>query len=148
VAGKKRKRLQSGEDVETEAGDDEPLRKRRGSVKSDLGDEVPTGTPLSREATEDVGKPNEISHNGTPADDTQDLDVPAALTRGKKGKKGKRKGRKAKDVDEDIENGGTGDIGAEGAEDHLQDDDEGGDGAEEGDDADATAKSEEESKCF
>lgn len=147
LAGKKRKRLQSGEDVEAEASDDEPLRKRRASVKSDLGDDVPVGTPLSREATEDMGKPSEASQNGTPADETQDLDASAAPTRGRKGKKGKRKGRRVKEMDDETENGGAVDVGAEGAEDDLQDDDEVADGAEEGDDAEAAAKSEEESKC-
>jgi hypothetical protein len=148
VTGKKRKRLQSGEDVELEASDDEPLRKRRASVRSDLGDEVPAGTPLSREGTEDVGKPSELSHNGTPADENQELDVSSAPTRGRKGKKGKRKGRRAKDMNDETENGGAVDVGAEDAEDQLQDDDEGADGPEEGDDADAAAKTEEESKYF
>ncbi|KAL1986911.1 hypothetical protein VTN96DRAFT_5328 [Rasamsonia emersonii] len=145
VAGKKRKRLPSGDDLGTEPGDGEPLRKRRGSVKSDIGEEVPAEVPLSREATEDVTKLTETSHNGTPADDTQDLYVPAAPTRAKKGKKGKRKGKKVKEVDEETENGGAVDAGTEGAaEDQLHDDEDAGEVAEEGEDADAAAKSEEE----
>ncbi|KAL1967118.1 hypothetical protein VTN77DRAFT_3409 [Rasamsonia byssochlamydoides] len=145
VAGKKRKRLQAADDLDTEPGDEEPLRKRRGSVKSDLGEEVAAESLLSREATEDVTKPTDTSHNGTPADDTQDLDVPAAPTRAKKGKKGKRKGKKVKEVDEETENGGAVDAGTEGAaEDQLHEDEEAGEVAEEGDDVDAAAKSEEE----
>jgi hypothetical protein len=144
VTGKKRKRLESGDELATEPSDDGPLRKRRGSLKSDLGEEFPAGTPLSREPTEDVSKLTETSQNGTPADDTQDLDAPAAPIRGKKGKKGKRKGKKVKDADEETENvdGAT----EAGAGDHLHDDEEAGDVAEEGDDADAAAKSEEERK--
>lgn len=149
VAGKKRKRLPSGDDLGTEPGDGEPVRKRRGSVKSDIGEEVPAEVPLSREATEDVTKLTETSRNGTPAEDTQELDVPAAPSRAKKGKKGKRKGKKVKEVDEETENGGVVDAGTEGAaEDQLHDNEDAAEVAEEGEDADAAAKSEEECKCL
>ncbi|KAH8701085.1 Sds3-like-domain-containing protein [Talaromyces proteolyticus] len=139
VAGKKRKRLLSA-DVEADLGDNEPLRKRRGSLKSEIGDELPIETPLSHEGTEDASK-HEISRKGTPLEDAQDLDVPAVATRGKKGKRGKRRGRKAKDADEDMENG---DSIVEGTEDQLQEDEETGEAGDDADDAEATAKSEEE----
>jgi hypothetical protein len=141
AVGKKRKRLQSAEDVEADFGDSEPLRKRRASLKSDQGDEPPTETPLSREGSEDASK-HDISHKDNIADEGQDLDVPAVSTRGKRGKKGKRKGRKAKDADEDVENG---DGALDVTEDNLQEDEENGEVAEDGDDADVAAKTEEES---
>ncbi|CRG92165.1 hypothetical protein PISL3812_09221 [Talaromyces islandicus] len=138
--GKKRKRLQSADDVEEEFGDSEPLRKRRASLKSDQGDEAPAETALSREGSEDASK-QDIAHKENIADEGQDLDVPAVSTRGKRGKRGKRKGRKAKDADEEMENG---DGALEGAEDNLHDDEDNGEMAEDGDDADVAAKTEEE----
>ncbi|KAL2000937.1 hypothetical protein VTN02DRAFT_2453 [Thermoascus thermophilus] len=146
-AGKKRKRLESGDDTGTEAGEDEPLRKRRGSAKSDVAEEALDEAPLSPEPTEDVSKHNEVSHEGTPAvEEAQDLDVPPAPVRGKKGKKGKRKGKKVKEADEEMEVGGAVEAGTEGAaDDHLPEDEEPAEGAEEVDDAEAIAKLEEES---
>lgn len=141
AVGKKRKRLQSAEDAEADFGDSEPQRKRRASLKSDQGDEAPTETPLSREGSEDASK-HDISHKNNMADEGQDLDVPAVSTRGKRGKKGRRKARKAKDADEEVENG---DGALEGAEDNLQEDEDNGEMAEDGDDADVAAKTEEES---
>jgi hypothetical protein len=145
VAGKKRKRSQANEDVDTEMGDDdEPLRKRRGSVGADeIQDEAGTDALTTREETEEVGQ-HDASGKGTPLDEAQDSSVPAIATRGgKRGvKKGKRKGRRARDTDEDLENG------AENTEDQLQEDEETGDVADDVNDADATAKSEEECKSF
>lgn len=147
-AGKKRKRLESGDDTGTEAGEDEPLRKRRGSVKSYVAEEALDEAPLSPEPMEDVSKHNEVSHEGTPAvEEAQDLDVPPAPVRGKKGKKGKRKGKKVKEADEEMEVGGAVEAGTEGAaDDHLPEDEEPAEGAEEVDDAEAIAKLEEECK--
>uniref|UniRef100_A0A093V799 Transcriptional regulatory protein DEP1 n=1 Tax=Talaromyces marneffei PM1 TaxID=1077442 RepID=A0A093V799_TALMA len=141
VAGKKRKRSQANEDLDTEMGDDdEPLRKRRGSVGADeIQDEVGGDVLTTREETEEVGQ-HDASGKGTPLDETPDSAVPTIATRGgKRGvKKGKRKGRRARDTDEDLENG------AENTEDQLQEDEETGDVADDANDADAVAKSEEE----
>lgn len=145
VAGKKRKRSQANEDLDTEMGDDdEPLRKRRGSVGADeIQDEVGGDVLTTREETEEVGQ-HDASGKGTPLDETPDSAVPTIATRGgKRGvKKGKRKGRRARDTDEDLENG------AENTEDQLQEDEETGDVADDANDADAVAKSEEECKSI
>jgi hypothetical protein len=148
LAGKKRKRFHSGEDTGTEAGEDGPLKKRRSSFKSDLGeDEAVVEPPLSPEPVDDGLKLNEVSNRDTPADETPDRDISAtpAASRVKKGKKGKRKGRR-KEMDEDTDTGGV-EPSAEGApDDPLPDDEDAGEVGEEGDDAEAVAKSEEESK--
>lgn len=143
IAGKKRKRLLATDDVEADAGDDEPLRKRRGSVGGeDIEDEVAADTPTIREETEEVSK-QDVSRKGTPADDIRDSVAPTILTRGKRGKKGRRKGRRARDLEDDMENA---DGAIESTEDQLLEDEEGGDAAEDVNDADAAAKTEEESK--
>lgn len=145
VAGKKRKRPQANEDVDTEMGeDDEPLRKRRGSVGADdIQDEAGGDALTTREETEEVGQ-HDTSGKETPLDEAQDSAAPAVATRAaKRGvKKGKRKGRRARDTDEDLENG------AENTEDQLQEDEETGDVADDAHDAEAAAKSEEECKSL
>lgn len=145
VAGKKRKRPQANEDVDTEMGeDDEPLRKRRGSVGADdIQDEAGGDALTTRDENEEVGQ-HDASGKETPLDETQDSAAPAAATRAaKRGvKKGKRKGRRARDTDEDLENG------AENTEDQLQEDEETGDVADDANDAEAAAKSEEECKSI
>jgi hypothetical protein len=147
LAGKKRKRLHSGDDTGTEAGEDGPLKKRRASLKSDLGeDEAVVEPPLSPEPVDDGLKLNEVSNRDTPADETPDRDISTtpAAARGKKGRKGKRKGRRIKDMDEETDTGGV-EPGTEGApDDPLPDDEDAGEAGEEGDDAEAVAKSEEE----
>ncbi|GAD92685.1 transcriptional regulatory protein DEP1 [Paecilomyces variotii No. 5] len=146
-AGKKRKRFESGDDTGTDQGEQEPLRKRKSSLKSDAAEVTLEGTPLSPEPTEETSKVNEMSNEGTPlAEEAPELEVPVAPTRGKKGKRGKRKGRKAKDADEDTEIGGAVEAGAEGlADDQVPDEEEGAEGVEEPEDAEAVAKAEEES---
>lgn len=142
VTGKKRKRLHAGEDLEADVGDDEPLRKRRGSLKGDdVNDEAATDTLAVAEEAED--SKHDASRKGTPADEAQDLAAPSIVTRGKRGKRGKRKGRKTRDVEDELENG---DVAVESTEDPLPEDEEAGDAAEDANDADATAKSEEECK--
>ncbi|RAL07439.1 uncharacterized protein BO97DRAFT_251557 [Aspergillus homomorphus CBS 101889] len=140
-AGKKRKRLESGDELGTELDEDDlPSQKRRGSVKSDLSDPPPDDIVLSPEPMEDPSKPLE---EDTPADETPELMSHAVPTKGKRAKKGKRKGRKARDADDDLENG-AGEMGAE-ADDNLGDDDTAERG-EDVDDGEAAAKMEEESK--
>jgi hypothetical protein len=144
IAGKKRKRLQAGEDLEADVEDGEPLRKRRSSLKDEeAGEEAAADISAIREETEEASK-LESSRKGTPADDAQDSATPINATRGgKRGKKGKRKGRKARDLEDELENG---DVAIESTEDPLAEDDEAGDAVEDVNDADAAAKNEEECK--
>lgn len=154
--GKKRKRLESAEDTGTEQSEQEPLRKRKGSLKSDAAEAAIEATietaieetPLSPEAAEDTPKINEISTEGTPlAEEAHEPEVHTVPSRGKKGKKGKRKGRKANHVDDETEIGGAVEASAEGlTDDHLPDDEEAAEGVEETEDAEAIAKAEEEGK--
>ncbi|KAG5300945.1 transcriptional regulatory protein DEP1 [Histoplasma ohiense] len=102
---KKRKRLDSEGDVSPESGEEEPLRKRRGSVpvsgtaSKSLPDFPPT--PTIAEALQKTG---ETSPDETPvAEETQSLDARAPVSRGKRGKKGKRKGRNVKQAYDDAE---------------------------------------------
>ncbi|RAH76430.1 transcriptional regulatory protein Dep1 [Aspergillus japonicus CBS 114.51] len=138
--GKKRKRLESGDELGTEIDDDDlPSQKRRGSVKSDLSDPPPDDIALSPEPMEDLSKAIE---EDTPADETPELTSHAVPTKGKRAKKGKRKGRKVRDADDDMDNG-IGDMGAE-VDDNLAEDDTAERG-EDVDDSEAAAKIEEES---
>lgn len=140
LAGKKRKRVQSGDDTPAATTDEEPLRKRRGSLRSDAGEDTAKVAPKSREATEDPTKLDAPSQRETPAEDMLDEDVSVPASRTRKGKKGKRRGKRTKDGDDETENGN-----AEAAEEQA-DEDEGGDAAD-GEDAEAAGKSEEECKC-
>ncbi|KAH8433657.1 uncharacterized protein LDX57_011291 [Aspergillus melleus] len=137
---KKRKRLESGDDVSAEIDEeDEPPQKRRGSVKSELSDPPAEDIVLSPEPVEEATKPHE---DDTPADDVPESDLPAPPAKGKKAKKGKRKTRKTRDADEDVD--GAAETGAEGGgDDNLGDDDV--ERGEEADDGEAAAKLEEES---
>ena len=122
TTSKKRKRQGSEEDATTDADRDEGLKKRRGSVRSDLSaaERAETGTPLSPHPVDDV-------HESTPAEDSHhDLDLAKA---NKKGKQSKRKGKK----------------GDEGEEDDHGEEDETGERGDEADDTE-TAKHEEECK--
>lgn len=136
-ASKKRKRLGSLDETGTDFGEDEPLKKRRGSIKSDLSDPPPDDLVLSPVPIEGPSKSNE---DQAPADDVPESDLPSVPSKAKKGKKGKRKGRKVRDADEETETGG-----AEG-DDHLGDEDDTAERADEPDDAEAAAKQEEECK--
>lgn len=140
---KKRKRLESGDDVSAEIDEeDEPPQKRRGSVKSELSDPPAEDIALSPEPVEEPTKPLE---DDTPADDVPESDLPAPPAKGKKTKKGKRKTRKTRDADEEVD--GAVETGAEGgADDNLGDDD--AERGEEADDGEAAAKLEEECKSW
>lgn len=137
--GKKRKRLGSLDDTGTEFGEDEPLKKRRGSLKSDLSDPPPDDMVLSPMPIEE---PSKTAEDQAPADDVHESDLLTVPAKARKGKKGKRKGRKVRDADEDIEVGGAGD--ADAADDHLEDNDTAE--REEVDDGEAAAKHDEECK--
>ncbi|GIK07443.1 hypothetical protein Aspvir_003108 [Aspergillus viridinutans] len=139
--GKKRKRPESGADLEGETGDeDEPPQKRRGSVKSELSDPPADDSALSPEPIEEVIKANE---EDTPADDLPESDLPTAPAKNRKGKKGKRKGRKTRDAADDDMDSGALETGAEGPADDG--DDENIERGEDADDGEAAAKLEEES---
>ncbi|KAH1271342.1 hypothetical protein KXW98_005222 [Aspergillus fumigatus] len=140
--GKKRKRPESGADVEGETGDEgEPPQKRRGSVKSELSDPPADDSALSPEPIEEVIKANEEDN---PADDLPESDLPTAPAKNRKGKKGKRKGRKTRDTADDDMDSGALETGAEGPVDDG--DDENIERGEDADDGEAAAKLEEESK--
>lgn len=140
--GKKRKRLGSPDETGTDFGDDEPLKKRRGSIKSDLSDPPPDDIVLSPIPMEE--KPSKSVEDQTPADDVPESDLPSVPSKTKKGKKGKRKGRRVRDADDETETGGTGDVDA--ADDHLGEDDETVERGDEPDEGEATARHEEECK--
>lgn len=140
-AGKKRKRLGSVDDVEADLEEDEPLKKRRGSLKSELSEPPADGSPLSPEPNEEPSKTNQ---DHTPAGDIPESDLQVAPAKAKRGKKGKRRTRKARDADEETEAGAA---EAEGpADDHPPEDEDVAE-REEPDDAETAAKHEEECKC-
>ena len=137
---KKRKREKSDDDTGTEPGEDEPLKRRRGSVKSDLSEppaedkEDAEGTPLSPHPADQLSRDIDES---TPADDIHELDVSEVPTKAKQAKN-KRSGKKDKEVEEETE---TGDASG----DHIEDD-EHADRGDEANDIDTVSKREEECK--
>ncbi|KAL4883658.1 Sds3-like-domain-containing protein [Aspergillus karnatakaensis] len=136
---KKRKRLESGDDLISELDDDDfPPHKRRGSVKSDLSD-PPPDLALTPEPIEET---LEVNHEETLVEDIPESDLPSVPTKAKRAKKGKRKGRKTRDADEDIDSGAV-ETGVE-VEDAPMDDDL-VDRPEDADDGEVAAKLEEES---
>ncbi|PYH99500.1 transcriptional regulatory protein Dep1 [Aspergillus ellipticus CBS 707.79] len=137
--GKKRKRLESGDEGGTEIDEEDlPPQKRRGSVKSDLSDPPADDIVLTPEPMEE---PPKINEEDTAADEIPESILPVAPAKTKRAKKGKRKGRKTRDADDDVDNGAL-ETGVE--VDDLGDDDTAERG-EEADDGEATAKLEEES---
>ncbi|EHA21564.1 hypothetical protein ASPNIDRAFT_193828, partial [Aspergillus niger ATCC 1015] len=139
--GKKRKRLESGDEGGMEIDEEDlPPQKRRGSVKSDLSDPPPDDIVLTPEP---MDEPPKLVEEDIATDDVPESTLPAVPAKGKRAKKGKRKGRKTRDVDDEADNGAL-ETGAEA--DDVGDDD----AAERGEDADdgeaAAAKLEEESK--
>jgi hypothetical protein len=143
--GKKRKRVEAGDETGTELGEDEPLKKRRSSIKSDLSDPIDDDTPLSPEPMMDEETVS-MMDDELPVDDTAESEIPAVPSKAKRGKKGKRKGRKAQYRDDDIDTGGA-DAGLEeAADDNLGEVEEPTEPVDEVDDAEAAARIEEECK--
>lgn len=140
-AGQKRKRLESGDEVEDDIDEDEPLKKRRGSVKSELSEPPAEDTPLSPEPGEELSTANQ---DRTPAEDVPDSDLPGGPTKVKKAKRSKGRVRKARDADDETE---TGTAEMEGVTDDHPPEDEDAAEREEPDDAETAAKQEEECKC-
>jgi hypothetical protein len=138
--GKKRKRVEAGDDTGTELGDEEPIKKRRSSIKSDLSDPIDDDMPLSPEPIED---PITTNDDELPADDVPESDLPAPPVKGKRGKRGKRRGRRALDADEETEGGDV--VTEDVADENLGEEEEPAE-REEANDAETAAKLEEECK--
>lgn len=146
--GKKRKRVEVGDETGTEMGEEEPLKKRRSSIKSDLSDPIDDDELLSPEPIEEpMEDPAAINDDDMPADDEiPESDLPAVPSKGKKGKKGKRKARRTTDVDEETEGGGA-DVAVEDiADENLGEDEEPVERVDEPEDAETAARAEEECK--
>lgn len=142
--GKKRKRVEIGDETGTELGDDEePIKKRRSSIKSDLSDPIDDDTPLSPEPLDDTMA---INDDDTPADDAPELDLPTAPSlKGKKSNQGKRKGRRGQDADEETDTGVEATI--EDVADEIRgEDEEPTERGDEPDDAETVVRAEEECK--
>lgn len=146
--GKKRKRVELGDETGTEMGEEEePLKKRRSSIKSDLSDPIDDDEPLSPEPIDEpLEAPIAVNDDEMPADEAPESELPAAPSKGKKGKNGKRKGRKAVDADEETGGGGVEAITEDVADDNLEEDEEPAERVDEPDDAEAAARVEEECK--
>ncbi|KAI2791497.1 hypothetical protein POX_c04358 [Penicillium oxalicum] len=85
-AGKKRKRVETGDETGTEHGEDEPVKKRRNSMKSGLSDPLDDDTPLSPEPVMDE-EPATLMDDGVPIDDIPDAELPVVSSKGKRGRK-------------------------------------------------------------
>lgn len=141
--GKKRKRVEIGDETTTELGDEEePIKKRRNSIKSDLSDPIDDDTPLSPEPLDDTMA---INDDDTPADDAPELDIAVAPPlKGKKSKKGEWKATMAQDADGQPAVGAEATI--EGIADQILTDDDPAE-RDEHDDAETVVRAEEECKC-
>lgn len=145
--GKKRKRVEAGDETGTEMGEEEPLKKRRSSIKSDLSDPIDDDEPLSPEPIEEpLEDPTAVYDDELPADEVPESDLPAAAPKDKTGKKGKRKGRKAIDADEEMEGAGVEPSLEDVADDNRAQDEELAERVDEPEDAEAAARVEEECK--
>jgi hypothetical protein len=147
--GKKRKRVEAGDETGTEMGDDEPLKKRRNSLKSALSDAIDEDDePLSPEPLDEpLEDPTSLNEDDTPADDVPDIDLPVVPSKVKKGKKGGRRGRKAADGDEETE-GGTEAAAEDVADDNLGEEEGPAERGDEPADAETAARVEEECRSY
>ncbi|KAK2749741.1 hypothetical protein FQN55_002977 [Onygenales sp. PD_40] len=147
---KKRKRLALEEDTGAEPSEDEPLRKRRGSVPVDgTASKSLPDLSLTLASGDTSQKNGEASTDETPAaDETQSLDARISGLKGKRGKKGKRKGRAARSLYDDQERESAtpaGDQDLNGvADEQPGEDEEHVEGVVEAEDAEAISKAEEE----
>ncbi|PGH08295.1 hypothetical protein AJ80_07891 [Polytolypa hystricis UAMH7299] len=149
VIGKKRKRLNSGEDSGMDMDEDEHVRKRRASLPPDGPvDETLIDVSLPLVDSENPPKNSEGSNDEAfPTDETPDIEPTDLAPRGKKGKKGKRKGKKIKEVDDEVERESVapGEPEGNGApEDQQNEEEEPAEAVEEVDDAETVSKIEEE----
>lgn len=146
--GRKRKRPGAGDDTGTEMGEEEPLKKRRSSIKSDLSDPIDDDDPLSPEPIDESLEDPLAGHDDVPADEVPQADLLTAPAKGKKGKKGKRNTRNTGEVEEEAEHDGVEIMAEDVADDNLGEDEEPSEGVGEPDDAEASAKAEEERKLL
>jgi hypothetical protein len=138
--GNKRKRVEGGDETGTELGDEEPLKKRRSSIKSDLlSDPMDDDTPLSPEP---LDNPLDLNEDGTLVDDVPESDLPVPPSKSKKGKKGKRKGRRGQDADEEADPGVEG-ILEDVADEIIGEDEEPAERGDEPDGPEAVLRAEE-----
>lgn len=145
--GKKRKRVEAGDETGTELGEDEPLKKRRNSIKSDLSDPIDDDTPLSPEPMIDE-EPSPLIDEELPADDILESELPAVPIKGRRGKKGKPKATKTRHGDEKMKSSDTETGIADVADDSLGEVEEPAEPVDEADDAEAASRVEEECKSF
>lgn len=144
--GKKRKRAETGDETGTDVGEEEPLKKRRSSIKSDLSDPIDDGEPLSPEPIDESLEDLSAVNDEVAADEVPESNLLAEPPKSIRGEKGKRKGRKAADTDEEPERGDL-EATAEGvAGDNLGEYEEPAERIDEPDDTEAAAKAEEECK--
>lgn len=147
--GKKRKRVEAGDETGTEMGEEEPLKKRRSSIKSDLSDPIDDDEPLSPEPIEEpLEDPTAVNDDELPADEVPESDLPAAPSKDKTGKKGKRKGGKVTDADQEMEGAGVEPSLEDVADDNRAQDEELAERVDEPEDAEGAARVEEECKFF
>ncbi|KAJ5563654.1 hypothetical protein N7535_008818 [Penicillium sp. DV-2018c] len=140
--GNKRKRVEGGDETGTELGDEEPLKKRRSSIKSDLlSDPMDDDAPLSPEPLDNS---RDLNEDDTLGDDVPESDLPALPSKSKKSKKGKRKGRKDQDADEEPDTGVEGTL--EDAADEVGEDEEPVEQGDEPDGPEAALRAEESVK--
>ncbi|KAJ5884014.1 uncharacterized protein N7473_010900 [Penicillium subrubescens] len=97
--GKKRKRVEAGDETGTELGEDEPLKKRRSSIKSDLSDPNDDDTPLSPEPMMDEEQVP-MMDDELPVDDIAESELPALPSKGKRGKKAEEPTEPVDEVDD------------------------------------------------
>lgn len=142
--GKKRKRVEAGDETGTELGEDEPLKKRRSSIKSDLSDPIDDDTPLSPEPMMD-DEPAPIMDDELAVDDIPESELPVVPSKGRRGKKGKRKTRSARYGAEETDTCKAGALMEEIAN-NLGVVEEPVEPIDEADDAEAAARVEEECK--
>ncbi|ODH52525.1 hypothetical protein GX48_01305 [Paracoccidioides brasiliensis] len=143
---KKRKRRALDEDTGAEQSEEEPLRKRRGSVivgRPDLSSTLEGGETLQKDS--------ETSPDETPAaDEAQSVDARVPVSRGKRGKKGKRKGKNIRQLQEEGETdsvppSGGGEQDANGlADEQPAEEEEQAEAVEEAEDTEVVSKAEEE----
>ena len=142
--GKKRKRVEIGDEITTELGDEEePIKKRRSSIKSYLSDPIDDDTPLSPEPLDDTLA---INDDDTPADDAPELDPPVAPPlKGKKSKKGEWMSTMAHDTDDQPDVGVGVEATIEDIANEISIDDDPAE-RDEHDDAETVVRAEEECK--
>ncbi|KAF7713885.1 Uncharacterized protein PECH_006739 [Penicillium ucsense] len=110
--GKKRKRVEIGDEVSREHEEDEPMKKRRNSLKSDLSDPLDDDTPLSPEPIMDE-ETAALMDDDVPVDENADAELPATSTKGKRG-------RKTEEPAEPLDEGDEAEVAARAEEETVK----------------------------